>query len=136
VFYTPNGTTVSSKGVPDHWILEYLSGLATAGTYGSAPTKQQLFGPGIKKPGDVVQTVVATTSSVHGGTTSTSDVALGTSTINPLRILASGHWQTAASSTDALASLKIKRGGSTKVGPLSRQLRLPSQLSEQKIPTQ
>ena len=28
MFYTPNGTTVSSKGVPDHWILEYLSGLA------------------------------------------------------------------------------------------------------------
>ena len=74
VFYTPNGTTVSSKAFRITGYLEYLSGLAvehhktgemvwlplsdaagdlfsraTAGTYGSAPTNLQLFGPGIKK---------------------------------------------------------------------------------------
>jgi hypothetical protein len=32
---------------------------ATAGTWATAPSKIQLFGPGVKKPGDVIQTVFA-----------------------------------------------------------------------------
>jgi hypothetical protein len=62
VFYTPNGTTVTAGAFRIVGYIEYSAGLATAGTYGIVPTKAQLFGPGIKKPGDVVQTVYATTT--------------------------------------------------------------------------
>jgi len=55
VFYTPNGTTVSSQPFTILGYLEYANGLGTAGTYASNPTKIQLFGPSIKKPGDTVQ---------------------------------------------------------------------------------
>jgi hypothetical protein len=55
IFYTPNGTALTSKAFCILGYLEYSSGLTTAGTYGVAPTNVQLFGPGIKKPGDVVQ---------------------------------------------------------------------------------
>lgn len=59
-FYTPNGTTVAAKAFRILGYVEYGSGLATAGTYVSLPTTLQVFGPGIKKPGDVVQMVSAT----------------------------------------------------------------------------
>jgi hypothetical protein len=62
-FYTPSGITLTSKPFRIVGYLEYSAGLATAGTYASAPTKLQLFGPGIKKPGDVVQTKLATSTS-------------------------------------------------------------------------
>lgn len=39
--------------------LEWGNGLTTAGNWVTGPTKIQLFGPGINKPGEVVQTVVA-----------------------------------------------------------------------------
>jgi len=56
VFYTPNG---SSLAIPKSFrilgYLDYASGLATAGTYASVPTKLQLFGPGLRKPGDTIQ---------------------------------------------------------------------------------
>ena len=55
VFYTPNGTTVSAKSYRILGYLDYASGLATAGTYVNLPTTLQVFGPGIKKPGDIVQ---------------------------------------------------------------------------------
>lgn len=83
VFYTPNGTTVSAKAYRILGYLEYSGGLTTAGTYVSLPTMLQVFGPGIKKPGETVQLV--TTSSTSASTvTSTSFVAIGpTLTITP-----------------------------------------------------
>jgi hypothetical protein len=39
VFYTPNATTVTSKAHRILGYLEYARGLATAGTYATAPTK-------------------------------------------------------------------------------------------------
>ncbi len=59
VFYTPNGTNLSSKSFRILGYLDWASGLATPGNYSSGPTEIQLFGPGIKKPGDVVQQVFA-----------------------------------------------------------------------------
>lgn len=41
----------------------------TAGTWATGPTYVQLFGPGIKKPGDVVQNVRTTTGTSTTGTT-------------------------------------------------------------------
>jgi hypothetical protein len=59
-FYTQNGVAVpSTKSIRILGFVEYNAGLATAGTYNSNPTRIQLFGPGIKKPGDLVQTTYA-----------------------------------------------------------------------------
>ena len=57
VFYTPNGTNLSSKAFRILGYVEYTSGLGTAGTYTAAPDIVQLFGPGIKKPGEILQVV-------------------------------------------------------------------------------
>ena len=62
-FYTPNGVTVASVPFKILGYIEYSSGLSTAGTYASGPTKIQLFGPAIKKPGEVLQEIrIASTS--------------------------------------------------------------------------
>ena len=53
-------------------ILGYVeSTQTTAGTWAAAPSKVQLFGPGVKKPGDVVQeiTSVVTSGSTISGST-------------------------------------------------------------------
>jgi hypothetical protein len=55
--------------------VEYSAGLTTAGTYASAPTLVQTFGPGIKKPSEVVQTTYTPTTTNDAGTTSTSYVS-------------------------------------------------------------
>lgn len=47
--------------------LDWASGLATAGTFASAPTTIKLFGPGDKKPGDVVQEAFNVTGAVNTG---------------------------------------------------------------------
>jgi len=49
--------------------LEWATGLATAGTWASGPTTIQLFGPGIKKPGDLVQKVTTSTGALATGAT-------------------------------------------------------------------
>jgi hypothetical protein len=69
VFYTPNGTALSSKAFRILGYLEYSSGLSPAGTYPTAPTKLQLFGPGIRKPGEIVQSFF---SNITTGTNDTS----------------------------------------------------------------
>jgi hypothetical protein len=69
VFYTPNGTTVSNDVFAILGYVEYASGLGTAGTYNSNPTKIQLFGPGTRKPNDVVQRTSATGNTTTSNTT-------------------------------------------------------------------
>jgi hypothetical protein len=69
VFYTPSGVNLVSRSFRILGSVEYNStGLATPGTYSRAPDFMQLFGPGIKKPGDIVQ--VVSTSTTAAGTTS------------------------------------------------------------------
>ena len=53
VFYT--GTAVTSKAFRIIGYVEYINGLTNAGTWNATPDIMQLFGPGIKKPGDIVQ---------------------------------------------------------------------------------
>jgi hypothetical protein len=55
IFYTPNGTTLSSQPYSIVGYLDYASGLATAGTYSGNPTTVQPYGPQVKLPGTVVQ---------------------------------------------------------------------------------
>lgn len=77
VFYTPNGTTVTSKAIR---ILGYVETVeATAGTYATAPSVVQLFGPGIKRPGDIIQTIHQTFNN-NDSTASTSFVATSSTT--------------------------------------------------------
>lgn len=70
IFYTPSGITIASKAFRIVGYIEYNStGLATAGTYVTAPNFVQNFGPGIRKPGEVVQWIMP--DSVTGGGTTT-----------------------------------------------------------------
>jgi hypothetical protein len=78
--------------------FEYAAGLATVGTYNIVPTKVQLFGSGMKKPGDLVQTALNLTTTV-GSTTSATLAALSsgqsqaitpTSACNLIRLAATG----------------------------------------------
>lgn len=72
VYYTPNGTSLSSKAIKIIGYVEYNStGLVTAGTYASAPNFVQVFGPGIRKPCEPMQMVTAVNTTVDTGTTST-----------------------------------------------------------------
>jgi hypothetical protein len=82
-FYTPNGTTLSSKSFRILGYLEYGSGLTTAGTYASAPTKVQLFGPGVRKPGETIQTVMVGTGTITTTTSNTFQSTALTASITP-----------------------------------------------------
>lgn len=51
-----SGTAFSSKYICLVGYSDWESGLATAGTWNSAPTRRVLFGQGVRRPGDVVRT--------------------------------------------------------------------------------
>jgi hypothetical protein len=57
VFYSPNGTTVGPSAFRIAGYVEYGGGLPTAGSYSSAPTALKVYSMGMKRPGDVVQTI-------------------------------------------------------------------------------
>lgn len=65
VIYT--GTAVSSKAFRVLGYCEYVSGLATAGTWNAAPDIIQVAGPGTKMPGTPVQTQSSVSSAVATG---------------------------------------------------------------------
>jgi hypothetical protein len=82
-FYTPNGTTVASASFRILGYVDYASGLATAGTYASNPTTIQLFGPGIKKPGDLVQATYTPAGAQFSTTANTPQASNVTGAITP-----------------------------------------------------
>lgn len=92
--------------------MEWAAGLATAGLWNIKPTKVQLFGPSIKKPGEPVQTVTMTTTAA-AGTISTSaysatNLTLNitpTSAANVVSAQAYGMMEVAASAQAAQAAL-------------------------------
>lgn len=73
VFYT--GTAVTTKAYRILGYLEWTT-LTTAGTW-TAPDKIQMFGPGIRLPGDAVQIAVGSTTTRGTASTSTSWTATG-----------------------------------------------------------
>lgn len=110
-------TTASAANDPVRIIgfCDYSTGLTTAGSWATACSSLQLFGPGIPKPGDVVQTVSNSTTTV-GSTTSATFVALTsgqtqaitpTSSVNIIRITYSG---TVSNTASANTSLQVARG--------------------------
>jgi hypothetical protein len=101
VFYTPNGTAVSSKAYTILGYLDYDAGLATAGSYASVPSKLQLFGAGIKKPGEVVQAVQALTSTT---------AIVPTTSVNLVKVQASTTSNTAGA---AAITCSVLRGVTT-----------------------
>lgn len=62
--------------------LDYTTSLVTAGTYNNPPNLVQLFGPGIKKPGDIIQTVFSNAASISP-----------TNVINLVKVSAFGSWE-------------------------------------------
>ncbi len=117
VFYTPNGTNLSSKAFRILGYMDWSSGLATVGNYSAQPTVIQLFGPGVRKPGEVIQrlmtsaTTVVTSNSTTFSTT-TSNLALGiTPSAAPsvVRYFISDSGN--GSNTSSIGAIRMIRGG-------------------------
>jgi hypothetical protein len=126
-----NGTGITSGSTsPQIWytastlvsvvfrILGYAeSTQATAGTWATSPSKVQLFGPGVKRPGDTVQEVGAGVAS-GSSTSSSTFVALSSQTItipivsaaNLIRAEAYGDLAAASSNTGCGANTRLSRG--------------------------
>jgi len=81
VFYT--GSTVTSKAYTVLGYVTYESGLATAGTYASAPTRVQVYTADVSLPCRPVQTVAATTTTQTASTSATYADTTLTATITP-----------------------------------------------------
>jgi hypothetical protein len=62
---------------------DFSSGLATVGSWASACTTTQVFGAGIKKPGDVVQSTYGVSSVQTTGNTTTNVVTVPAASITP-----------------------------------------------------
>lgn len=94
IFYT--GTAVTSKPYRIIGYVDYASGLGTVGTWASGPSTIQLFGPGVPRPGDILQRArgEATTATITTSTAfvdSTLSVAMTpTMTPNMVHVTASG----------------------------------------------
>jgi hypothetical protein len=114
---------VSNDAVRIIGYCSYESGLATAGSWASACTTLQPFGPGVKKPGDVVQSIynlVTGTSSVNSTSyveTSLTQAITPTSTVNLIRV--DTQWNGLSGST-LNALCRLSRGTSpTLIGSVS-----------------
>jgi hypothetical protein len=95
--------------------LEWGSGLATAGTWASAPTSIQTAGPGIPKPGSIVQGPLVAVSTGTATSTNTTKVQANpsvviapTMTSNLIRVHAAGNLATNGASISCMA--EISRG--------------------------
>lgn len=69
--YYANVSAITAKSIRILGYLEWNAGLVTAGTWAAIPTKIQLFGPGQRRPGEVVQALYCstTTSTSSNGAT-------------------------------------------------------------------
>ena len=125
-FYCANGTSVTSKAYKILGYLDYNSGLSTAGSYASVPTKIQIFGPDVKLPGDWIQGKTITTNS-NTSTTSTTYITSAltltftiTSEVNLVR--AHSTMSCAMGGAAEFGFTRLQRGtvafgGETAVGP-------------------
>jgi hypothetical protein len=66
---TYTASAVSSKQFVVVGVAEYDNGLTTAGTWDASPSRIQLFGPGMKMPGDIIQSVPVYSFTEASGTT-------------------------------------------------------------------
>ena len=99
-------TTATNKAFRILGFLTYNTGLVTAGTYNNPPSVVQLFGPGVKKPGDVMQTQATVGAS--------SLVIAPTSTVNLVRVSITGAWitqNTGSGTFSVVTNLNRSNGG-------------------------
>lgn len=129
-FYSPNGTTITSKSFRILGYVDYAAGLTTAGTYASVPTTVQLFGPGIRKPGEIVQvafgstsTATTTTSATYGTGAPPTNAPTATISLSttPNVVLASYFGSLKVGAGTTIGALQLFRGASgavnTAIGP-------------------
>lgn len=67
VLYAPSAVTLDAVRIIG--FCDFSGGLTTAGTWASSCTTLQPMGPGIKKPGDEIQSATASSGAVSTGTT-------------------------------------------------------------------
>jgi hypothetical protein len=112
VLYATTGVAADAVRIIGY--CNFSSGLATAGTWASSCTALQTFGPGIKKPGDVVQEVQGTTSSatVCGSNTQTSLSApiVPSSHIDLIEVDADWEAKIQNGGTSGAVTLRLSRG--------------------------
>lgn len=118
------GTAVTGKPFRVIGYAEYGSGLATAGTWASDPTTIQVYGPGIRLPGQTVQMAAMTTSTGFTTTSATFQTTTITQAITPssaanfVRVHHDGSLAT--DGTNKTGLVRIYRD-STGVGPIAGQ---------------
>jgi hypothetical protein len=118
VFYA--AAAITSKSFRILGYMEWSAGLTTAGTWDAGPSKIKIFGPGDKKPGDIVQAVLATQNSASATTSSTMAASNLAATItptaacNPVEARAVANVTVAGTATTLQA--EIRRGTTTRVG--------------------
>lgn len=125
---TSSGVLYATAGVSNDPVrmigfAEYSAGLATAGSWASVPTTLQLFGPGMKRPGEVIQTVAPAFGSMTVVTFTTSATSTNvTANITPSSaanlIRYSVQTTMASSGTNNLQFAQMYRG-STALGAFS-----------------
>lgn len=62
-------SAVASKAFLILGYASYETGVATAGSWAASPSRLQLYGPGVKLPGDLIQSQISIVSSVATGST-------------------------------------------------------------------
>jgi len=123
VLYAANG--VSADAVRIVGFCDFSGGLTTAGTWASSCTTLQMMGPGVKKPGDIVQTGSFGTSSTTSCTSAGITVATAvTKSISPTSAanLVSVRGQTTSggpNATNGGAATQLARGAGTLIGQSS-----------------
>lgn len=117
VFYS--GVAVSNKPFCILGYFEYTN-MTTAGQWINTPTTMQLFGPSIKKPGDIVQSVYnfGTTTGTTGTTTLTASVVSASLTPTSMAnvVMAQGDGLGATQVVTSNLWTALRRGASTNIG--------------------
>lgn len=128
-FYTQSAVTNKPFRILGY--IEYNStGLATPGTYATSPNFIQVFGPGIRRPGETVQTAIAINLAGNSGVSNTSFVAFSntqfstltpTSAANLIKYNISCVALTGVvASTNTTVSAQVSRGSSTLIGSVQQ----------------
>lgn len=122
ILYTTNGVLTDSVRIIGY--AEYGSGLSTAGTWASGPTTLQLMGPGVKKPGDIVQQVspafgTLTPVSFNSSPTPTNVTASITPTSTPNLVRYQSNFTILNGTALSFNAAQMYRG-STAIGAISR----------------